>query len=85
MMYEEVIDNLSPGFGDASFQVAVTVAASIQFSKVGGISTKQRQGYQKVVKMAEIAEEKRLEYFWIDTCCIDKTSSAELQEAINSM
>ncbi|KAH6653541.1 heterokaryon incompatibility protein-domain-containing protein, partial [Truncatella angustata] len=26
-----------------------------------------------------------LQYFWIDTCCIDKTSSAELTEAINSM
>lgn len=24
-------------------------------------------------------------YIWIDTCCIDKTSSAELTEAINSM
>ncbi len=26
-----------------------------------------------------------LKYFWIDTCCIDKSSSAELQEAITSM
>ncbi|KAK4209716.1 hypothetical protein QBC37DRAFT_449800 [Rhypophila decipiens] len=26
-----------------------------------------------------------LKYVWIDTCCIDKTSSAELSEAINSM
>jgi hypothetical protein len=26
-----------------------------------------------------------LQYFWIDTCCIDKSSSTELQEAINSM
>jgi hypothetical protein len=25
------------------------------------------------------------EYVWVDTCCIDKTSSAELSEAINSM
>jgi hypothetical protein len=25
------------------------------------------------------------EYLWIDTCCIDKSSSAELQEGINSM
>ncbi|KAJ4401742.1 hypothetical protein N0V85_005459 [Neurospora sp. IMI 360204] len=24
-------------------------------------------------------------YIWIDSCCIDKTNSAELQEAINSM
>ena len=26
-----------------------------------------------------------LEHFWVDTCCIDKSSSAELTEAINSM
>jgi hypothetical protein len=26
-----------------------------------------------------------LDYVWIDTLCIDKTSSAELGEAINSM
>jgi hypothetical protein len=25
------------------------------------------------------------DYTWIDTCCIDNTSSAELSEAINSM
>ena len=24
-------------------------------------------------------------YAWVDTCCIEKNSSAELQEAINSM
>ena len=85
MMYEDVVENLSPGFGDASLQAAVTVAASIQFSKVGDTPTKQRQGYQKILKTAQIAKEKGYDYFWIDTCCIDKTSSAELQEAINSM
>ena len=26
-----------------------------------------------------------MQYFWIDTCCIDKSNSSELQEAINSM
>jgi hypothetical protein len=26
-----------------------------------------------------------LQYIWVDTCCIDKSSSAELSEAINSM
>ncbi|KAF2166495.1 hypothetical protein M409DRAFT_36723, partial [Zasmidium cellare ATCC 36951] len=26
-----------------------------------------------------------IDYIWIDTCCIDKASSAELSEAINSM
>lgn len=27
----------------------------------------------------------KLQWVWVDTCCIDKTSSAELSEAINSM
>jgi hypothetical protein len=31
------------------------------------------------------AKKDELNYCWIDTCCIDKSSSAELQEAINSM
>jgi len=26
-----------------------------------------------------------LKHFWVDTCCINKESSAELSEAINSM
>ncbi|KAF2825580.1 HET-domain-containing protein, partial [Ophiobolus disseminans] len=41
--------------------------------------------YQKIIETAKIAKQKHLDYFWVDTCCIDKTSSAELQEAINSM
>jgi hypothetical protein len=32
----------------------------------------------------KVAEE-GFQYIWIDTCCIDKNSSAELSEAINSM
>ncbi|KAL1604016.1 hypothetical protein SLS60_005608 [Paraconiothyrium brasiliense] len=42
-------------------------------------------GYEKIRKTAEIAYKRGFEYFWIDTCCIDKSSSSELQEAINSM
>ncbi|KAJ4358685.1 uncharacterized protein N0V89_003269 [Didymosphaeria variabile] len=30
-------------------------------------------------------QDQRIEHAWIDTCCIDKSSSAELSEAINSM
>ncbi|KAM3421542.1 hypothetical protein BST61_g1931 [Cercospora zeina] len=43
-------------------------------------------GYQKIVKLCEFARKKHdLQWAWIDTCCIDKRSSAELSEAINSM
>ncbi|KAK8066575.1 hypothetical protein PG997_013322 [Apiospora hydei] len=33
----------------------------------------------------DLAREQKFRYLWVDTCCIDKTSSSELSEAINSM
>src|SRR2546423_857263 len=43
------------------------------------------QGWGKVRKCCAFAKSRGHEFVWIDTCCIDKTSSAELTEAINSM
>lgn len=45
----------------------------------------RRSGFEKIVQSARLAEQKRLRYLWVDTCCIDKSSSSELSEAINSM
>ncbi|KAJ0154261.1 Vegetative incompatibility protein HET-E-1 [Colletotrichum tanaceti] len=45
----------------------------------------QRSGWAKIRETCRIARERGHDYAWIDTCCIDKTSSAELSEAINSM
>ncbi|KAG7103963.1 Vegetative incompatibility protein HET-E-1 like [Verticillium longisporum] len=42
-------------------------------------------GYAKLSGACDLAAKKGYDYLWIDTCCIDKTSSAELSEAINSM
>lgn len=41
--------------------------------------------WAKVKHACRKALEDEFKYIWIDTCCIDKSSSAELQEAINSM
>lgn len=41
--------------------------------------------HDKIRKSCDIALPNGYNYIWIDTCCIDKTSSAELTEAINSM
>ena len=46
---------------------------------------RSRQGYKKIVETCEQAKRDGYEWLWIDTCCIDKRSSAELSEAINSM
>ncbi|KAF2181339.1 HET-domain-containing protein [Zopfia rhizophila CBS 207.26] len=43
-----------------------------------------KAGYKKIQQSCEIAKS-RHSCIWIDTCCIDKSSSAELSEAINSM
>ncbi|KAK4460442.1 ankyrin repeat-containing domain protein [Cladorrhinum samala] len=44
-----------------------------------------KKGYSKVINCCSRAKSDGFDYVWIDTCCIDKTSSAELSEAINSM
>ncbi|KAI0443500.1 heterokaryon incompatibility protein-domain-containing protein [Xylaria telfairii] len=43
------------------------------------------KGYQKIRSCCRQAVSDGLDAIWIDTCCIDKRSSAELSEAINSM
>lgn len=45
----------------------------------------QKSGYRKIYKFCEKARRHRIKYGWVDTCSIDKSSSAELSEAINSM
>lgn len=51
----------------------------------GDCNGKNKDGYKKIRFCARQAALNRLQYFWMDTCCIDKSSSAELHEAINSM
>ncbi|KAF5846756.1 hypothetical protein GGP41_004773 [Bipolaris sorokiniana] len=46
---------------------------------------KEKIGYRKLIRCGQQAAQDGFQYFWVDTCCIDKTSSAELSEAINSM
>ncbi|KAI0120104.1 heterokaryon incompatibility protein-domain-containing protein [Nemania sp. FL0031] len=46
---------------------------------------KEKAGYAKIEQMCYLAIQEQLNWIWIDTCCIDKSSSAELSEAINSM
>ena len=45
----------------------------------------KKLGYTKMKFCVDQAQKDGLQYCWIDTCCIDKASSAELSAAINSM
>jgi ankyrin repeat protein len=57
----------------------------ITFQDVERGNADKKTGYEKIRKTCSIAAAHGFKYVWIDTCCIDKASSAELSEAINSM
>jgi hypothetical protein len=44
-----------------------------------------KSGFQKIKGCCRQAHSDGIKWAWVDTCCIDKTNSAELSEAVNSM
>jgi len=57
----------------------------VTFKDLNEPAAVEMRGYRKIRATCEQAFREGLFYAWIDTCCIDKSSSAELSEAINSM
>ncbi|KAI5456738.1 heterokaryon incompatibility protein-domain-containing protein [Mariannaea sp. PMI_226] len=60
----------------------------VTLQDLGRSDLDQKRGWKKIVKFCQTVAKlfpEPLEYVWVDTCCIDKTSSAELSESINSM
>jgi hypothetical protein len=57
----------------------------VSFQDIQSESCHTKAGYEKIQQCCKLAAEDGFEYAWVDTCCIDKMSSAELSEAINSM
>ncbi|KAF1981870.1 HET-domain-containing protein [Aulographum hederae CBS 113979] len=55
------------------------------FSRRQQPSCKRKRGYAKIRFCGERAAQDGLQYFWVDTCCINKSTIQELQTAINSM
>ncbi|KAN0072346.1 hypothetical protein V8E54_009275 [Elaphomyces granulatus] len=60
-------------------------AQEISFKDMIDGVDKTKPGYDKIRFCGEQAKRDGLQHFWVDTCCIDKSSSTELHEAINSM
>jgi hypothetical protein len=49
------------------------------------IAYESKKGYEKIKYSCEQARKDGIDWIWVDTVCTDKSSSAELSEAINSM
>ncbi|KAF2192932.1 HET-domain-containing protein [Zopfia rhizophila CBS 207.26] len=60
-------------------------AEEVTFKDLTDGTGKGKPGYKKIRFCRERARQDDLQYFWIDTCCINKANKAELSQAINSM
>lgn len=60
-------------------------AEEVSFSDLVNGTGKGKSGYDKIKFCGEQARRDGLQFFWVDTCCIDKSNNTELSEAINSM
>ena len=57
----------------------------VTFEDMTNGTGKDKPGYEKIRFCGEQARQDGLQYFWVDTCCINKANDAELSQAINSM
>jgi len=57
----------------------------VSFSDMQKDGHQAKKGFEKIRMTCKLAADAGIQYAWVDTCCIDKSSSAELTEAINSM
>ncbi|RDW56407.1 hypothetical protein BP6252_14168 [Coleophoma cylindrospora] len=73
------------GPDEVGFHELGVLAREWQSSYKDTQSTQSNQRLAKVIGAAVLAAKNGYKYIWMDTCCIDKSSSAELSEAINSM
>lgn len=60
-------------------------AEEVTFNDLINGSAKEKPGYEKIMFCGEQARKDELQYFWIDTCCINRSIKAEISQAINSM
>ena len=62
-----------------------TEEVSYQDFVLNRAAAERKKGFLKIEHTCRRARDDGIDYAWVDTCCIDKTSSAELTEAINTM
>jgi hypothetical protein len=62
-----------------------THGQEVTYEDLSSSAGESKAGYEKIKFCGEQAAKDDLQYFWVDTCCINKSDSTELTTAINSM
>jgi hypothetical protein len=81
---EDIVDDNIPRYAILSHTWGADTE-EVTFRDLMNGTGRDKSGYKKICFCGEQARRDSLQYFWVDTCCIDKASSAELAKAINSM
>nr|ABJ55989.1 hypothetical protein [Cercospora nicotianae] len=82
LTFETFYDEQTPPYSILSHRWAAEEVSYVDF--IAG-NKRDHAGHKKVLEACRSAKSQSHTWIWIDTVCIDKTSSAELTEAINSM
>jgi hypothetical protein len=62
-----------------------TDGEEVTYNELVAGTGKDKPGYDNIVFCMDRAAQDDIAHCWVDTCCVDKSSSQELQTAINSM
>jgi hypothetical protein len=81
---EDLVGDYNPAYAILSHTWG-RATEEVTFKDLVGGTGKDKVGYDKIKFCSEQARYDGLQYFWVDTCCIDKSNNNELSEAINSM
>ncbi|PGH15718.1 hypothetical protein AJ80_05426 [Polytolypa hystricis UAMH7299] len=82
LQLEEFLDDDIPPYAILSHRWQ---EEEVTFRDMETAAASGKKGYEKLSNSCAQAAKDKLDYIWIDTCCIDKASSAELSESINCM
>jgi hypothetical protein len=85
MIRKEAQTEEGPDTVMSGLQHSSTVETSQTSTRIHDSQATKKKGWAKVLSCCKIAEGFGISYVWIDTCCIDKSSSTELSETLNSM
>ena len=80
--FEEFFDSKIPPYAILSHRWG---DGEVSFKEMRKGTASHKSGMDKIDSFCRLAATRKFDWAWIDTCCIDKRSSAELSEAINAM
>ncbi|RYP53766.1 hypothetical protein DL768_001366 [Monosporascus sp. mg162] len=81
---KDLFDEIPP-YAILSHRWSENIAEEVTFKDIQNGAGRSKSAYRKIEFCAEQARRDGLQYFWVDTCCIDKSTMDEIQASINSM